>query len=220
MATTTGHSRLHRYWYELCRMVVYLFALVFYRARHTGTQNIPAEGPVLMVSNHQSHLDPPLVGCGCRRHMNFLARDTLFLSPVFAKLISSVNAIPIDREGGGLAGIKETLRRLKRGEMVLLFPEGTRTPNGEIQRFRPGFTTLAVRSKAAIVPAAIEGAFRAWPKTRKFPRFGVIHVHYGEPILPEQVQAMNEGELVAEVERRVRECQAVLRQRMGFVEPS
>ncbi|HOU36076.1 MAG TPA: lysophospholipid acyltransferase family protein, partial [Candidatus Omnitrophota bacterium] len=82
-----------------------------------------------MVSNHQSHLDPPLVGCGCRRQMNFLARNTLFRSPLFAKLISSVNAIPIDREGGGLAGLKETLRRLKRGEMVLVFPEGTRTPD-------------------------------------------------------------------------------------------
>lgn len=220
MATTTGHARLHHCWYELCRMVVYLFAMVVYRARHTGMQNIPAEGPVLMVSNHQSHLDPPLVGCGCRRQMSFLARDTLFLSPVFAKLISSVNAIPIDREGGGLAGIKETLRRLKRGEMVLVFPEGTRTLDGEIRRFRPGFTTLAVRSKAAIVPAAIEGAFRAWPKSHKFPRLGVIHVHYGEPILPDQVQAMDEKELLAEVERRVRECQTVLRQRMGFVEPS
>ncbi len=148
--------------------------------------------------------------------MNFLARDTLFRSPVFAKLIASVNAIPIDRDGVGLGGIKETLRRLKRGEMVLVFPEGTRTPDGEIHPFRPGFTALAVRSKATIVPAAIEGAFDAWPRWQKFPKSGTVRVHYGAPILPSQIQVTDDRELVAEVERRVRECQAVLRQRPVF----
>ncbi len=96
-----------------------------------------------MVSNHQSHLDPPLVGMACHRHMNYIARETLFAFKPFAWLIHSINAIAIDREGLGLAGIKESLKRLKNGEMVLIFAEGTRTPDGEIKPFKPGITSLA-----------------------------------------------------------------------------
>ena len=119
---------------------------------------------MLVVSNHQSHLDPPLVGVACPRRLNCLARETLFHFAPFRWLINSLDAIPIDREGLGLAGIKESLRRLKRGEMVTIFPEGTRTGDGEIGPFLPGFTALAVRGKAAILPVAIEGAFVAWPR--------------------------------------------------------
>jgi 1-acyl-sn-glycerol-3-phosphate acyltransferase len=140
--------------------------------------------------------------------MNYLARETLFDFAPFAWLIRSINAIPIDREGFGIAGIKESLRRLKRGEMVLIFPEGTRTPDGQVKQFRPGFTSLAVRSRAAILPVAIAGAFQCWPKTRTFPRPGKIRVHYGRPILPQEYEGLNEQELISLVENRVRQCQA------------
>jgi len=126
-----------------------------------------------------------------------------------------VDSIPIDREGIGLGGIKESLKRLKRGEMVLIFPEGTRSPDGEIHPFRPGFTALAVRSKAALLPVAIEGAFQAWPRWKKFPGLGRIRVHFGEPILPGEFAGRDERDLLAEVERRVRECQAALRRQPG-----
>ena len=188
-----------------------LLAVVVYRVRYSGRQNIPAFGGVLVVSNHQSHLDPPLVGIGCPRPMNYLARDTLFRFAPFRWLIGSVDAIPIDREGIGLGGIKESLRRLKRGEMVLIFPEGTRTRDGQIASFRPGFTALAVRSGAAILPVAVEGAFQAYPRWRKLPGPGRIRVHFGEPMMPCEFAGRDERELLAEVERRVRECHAELR---------
>jgi len=86
---------------------------------------------VLVVSNHQSHFDPPLVGIGCWRQMNFVARESLMTFRPFGWLIRSIGAIPIDRDGIGLSGIKESLKLLKRGEMVLIFPEGTRTPPGQ-----------------------------------------------------------------------------------------
>ena len=167
---------------------------------------------MLVVSNHQSHFDPPLVGIGCRRQMNYVARDTLFRFPPFGWFINSVGAIPIDRDGIGLGGIKESLKRLKRGEMVLIFPEGTRTRDGEIAPFRPGFTALAARSNAAILPVAIDGAFQVWPRSKKFPGLGKIRVHYGKPIPHAEIAGRDERELLAEVERRVRECQAILRQ--------
>jgi 1-acyl-sn-glycerol-3-phosphate acyltransferase len=90
--------------------------------------------------------------------------------------------------------------------MVLIFPEGTRTGDGAIAPFRPGFTTLAVRSGAAILPVAIEGAFRVWPRRRRFPGRGRIGVCYGAPILPAEFAGCDERELLAEVERRVRKC--------------
>jgi 1-acyl-sn-glycerol-3-phosphate acyltransferase len=205
------HSLANRLWYELLKRMLQLFVVTFFRAQYSGRENIPAEGPILMVSNHQSNLDPPLVGVGCPRLMNFLARETLFHPKFFDWLFHSVNAIPIDREGLGLGGIKESLRRLKRGEILLIFPEGTRTPDGEIKPFRAGFTTLAVRSGAAILPAAIDGAFGCWPRKQRLPRPGKIRVRYGKPITPAEYQGMDERALVALVESRVRQCWEELR---------
>jgi 1-acyl-sn-glycerol-3-phosphate acyltransferase len=199
-----------RIWYQFLRCLICLLGALVYRVRYGGIKNIPTTGPVLVVSNHQSHLDPPLIGAGCWRRMNYLARETLFRPPL-GWLISTLDAIPIDRDGLGISGLKESLRRLKRGEMVLIFPEGTRTRDGEMAPFRPGFTVLAARSKAWILPAAIEGAFQAWPRSRKWPGRGTIHVLYGEPIPPEEVAGLDERELAAEVERRVRQCHALLR---------
>jgi 1-acyl-sn-glycerol-3-phosphate acyltransferase len=142
--------------------------------------------------------------------MNFLARDTLYAFRPFAWFIDSVNAIPIDREGTGLAGVKETLRRLKRGEMVLMFPEGTRTRDGKIGPFRPGFTTLAVRGRAAVLPAAIEGAYDAWPRRQRLPGPATIHVHYGQPLLADEITEFSDADLIGEVERRVHACHALL----------
>ncbi|MGA2060409.1 MAG: lysophospholipid acyltransferase family protein [Thermoguttaceae bacterium] len=214
------HSLPNRLWYSFLRVVVQIAAVLVFGVRHSGQKNIPSQGGVLVVPNHQSHLDPPLVGMACRRHMNYLARETLFDFAPFAWLIRSINAIPIDREGFGIAGIKESLRRLKRGEMVLIFPEGTRTPDGQVKQFRPGFTSLAVRSRAAILPVAIAGAFQCWPKTRTFPRPGKIRVHYGRPILPQEYEGLNEQELVNLVENRVRQCQAEALKQLGISSPN
>ncbi len=205
-----------RLWYDSARGVVRLAFTIAFRVRYTGVKNVPNEGAALVVSNHQSHLDPPLVGAGCPRRMNFLARDTLFHFGPFGRLIGSLNAIPLDREGGGMAGMKETLRRLKRGELVLVFPEGTRSRDGEIAPFRPGIAALAVRAKAAIVPVTIEGAFRAWPRTQALPLPRTIHVHYSPPIVPEQVRGYREADLVHEVYSRIRMGQDVIRGRPVF----
>ncbi len=203
-----------RLWYQFLRSLIFLAGTIVYRLRYSGLKNIPPTGPVLVVANHQSHFDPPLIGAGCWRRMNYLARETLFRPPL-GWLIATLDAIPIDRDGMGLTGIKESLRRLKRGEMVLIFPEGTRTRDGEMAPFRPGFTVLAARSNAWILPAAIEGAYDAWPRSRKLPRRGTIHVRYGEPISPEEIAGFDERELAAEVERRVRQCHATLREELG-----
>jgi 1-acyl-sn-glycerol-3-phosphate acyltransferase len=207
----TVRSLLQRAWYSLCKRLLQLLAAV-YGIRFTGRENIPAQGGVLVVCNHQSHFDPPVVGLGCPRRMSYLARDTLFRFRPFGWLLHSVGVIPLNREGTGLAGIKEALRRLKRGEIVVVFPEGTRTHDGRVAPFRPGFTALAAHSGAAIVPAAIEGAFQVWPRWKKLPGLGRIRVHYGQPIPAAEVASRKERELLAEVERRVRQQVAQLRE--------
>ena len=206
----TKRPLLNRLWYEFVQRVLQLIGVVAYQMRCTGRENIPARGGVLVVSNHQSTIDPPAIGATCPRRMNFLARETLFGFGPFGWFIRSLDAIPIDRDGLGLKGIRESLRRLKRGEMVVIFPEGTRTSNGQIAAFRPGFVTLAVRAKAAILPMAIEGAYHAWPRGQMLPNAGRIRVYYGRPILSEEIRGLDERELVAEVEQRVRRCHARL----------
>ncbi|MDZ7615879.1 MAG: lysophospholipid acyltransferase family protein [Patescibacteria group bacterium] len=207
---STNRPLSSRIWYNSLQTLLQIAAVLGWRVRHSGRENIPLEGGVLVVSNHQSHLDPPLVGMGVPRRMNYLARESLFRFRPLGWLMRSVDAIPIDRDGIGLSGIKESLRRLKRGEMVVVFPEGTRSVDGSIQAFLPGVTTLAVRSRAAILPVAIEGAFEAWPRWRSYPLPGQVVVHYGEPILPDEVASMDDRSLLAEVETRVRKCHARL----------
>ena len=213
---SSERSFASRAWYEFLRGVARSVWSTAYQMRYTGRENIPREGPVLVVSNHQSYMDPPLVGAGCPRRMNYVARKSLFRNGPFRWLINSLDAIPLDTEGSSLGGIKETLRRLRRGEIVLIFPEGGRCWDGEVGPFQPGFTTLALRGRASILPAAIEGAFQAWPRTRKWPRPGTIHVHYGVPMATDELTQYGEAERVAEVRRRVCQCQAILRRRPAF----
>jgi len=159
--------------------------------------------------------DPPLVGLTCQRRMNYLARDTLFPIPVLGSLIRFLDAIPIDREGVGLSGIKETLRRLKAGELVLIFPEGTRTSDGEVKALKPGFISLARRGKVPLVPVGLDGAYQVWPRTSKFPRLGRVAVMIGQPIGVEQIAAMNDEQLLEELERRIRACHETARSARG-----
>jgi len=188
-----------------------LAAVLLFRIRCSGRSHVPPHGGALILSNHQSHLDPILIGVASDRQLNFVARKTLFSFAPLRWLIYSLDAIPIDREGTGFGGIKETLKRLKQEEAVVLFPEGTRTADGEVAPLKPGFCALAKRAGVPLVPAAIDGAFDAWPRFRCLPRRAKIAVRFGPPILPHEIQRFTDGELLAEVERRIRACHSAAR---------
>ena len=150
--------------------------------------------------------------------MNYLARDSLLHVPVLSQLITFLDAIPIDREGGGLAGLKETLKRLKAGELVLIFPEGTRTRDGEVAPLKPGFIAVARRSRVPLVPVAVDGAYQSWPRTARFPRPTRLSVVIGPPIPPEQVAELSDEDLLAELEQRILTCHTLARElRRGVV---
>jgi 1-acyl-sn-glycerol-3-phosphate acyltransferase len=202
----------NRLWQAFLKFLARLTAVAAFQIRCGGRQFVPATGGGLVLSNHQSNLDPVIVGLASDRRLNYVARQTLFRFAPLRWLINSLDAIPIDREGTGLGGLKETLKRLKRGEMVLLFPEGTRTPDGEVHAIKPGFCAIARRAGVPLIPAAMDGAYEAWPRQRRFPRRAVLNVQFGPAIEPEQIARLSDDELVAEVERRIRACHALARQ--------
>lgn len=187
--------------YDLSRIAARLTGVVWFRIRCDGREHIPATGGALVCSNHQSYLDPVLIGLACDRRLNYLARDTLFRSKAFGWLIRWYDAIPIQRDGFGLSGIKETLKRLKRGEMVLIFPEGTRTRSGQIGPLKPGFCSLARRGKVSLLPVSIVGAFEAWPRGRKLPGRSRIQIQFGAAITPDEIAEMTDDELIECVRR-------------------
>ncbi|RIK76639.1 MAG: 1-acyl-sn-glycerol-3-phosphate acyltransferase [Planctomycetota bacterium] len=204
--SSSNRSLATRLWYGFLKFVCRLLALVAYRIRCYGREHLPTTGGVLLLSNHQSNLDPVIVGLTSNRRLNYMARETLFRFGPFRWLIHSLDAIPIDREGLGLAGLKETLKRLRRGEIVLMFPEGTRTRDGELASIKPGFCALARRGSVPLVPVAIDGAFQAWPRSQMLPRTGMLRVVYGPPLLPSEIEPLDDQRLIAEIERRMAAC--------------
>ncbi|MDR2117038.1 MAG: 1-acyl-sn-glycerol-3-phosphate acyltransferase [Planctomycetaceae bacterium] len=201
-----------RFFYYLVRTPVNLFFMIFYGVRFYGRNNMPNDGGVVVVSNHQSYFDPPLIAAGLRRQLNFLARKSLFRLKFLAWLIDMLDAIPLETEGIGFEGIKESLKRLRNGEMVLVFPEGARTWEGEIAPFLPGSLILAQRSKATILPTALTGCYEAWSRTKKFPRlWGKIRVIYGKPIPYSEFKDLKEEELRQLLETRIAELFQILK---------
>lgn len=206
-------SLAKRFEYRVVQFVCRLIGVAVFGLRSGGHRAVPASGGALILANHQSHLDPVLIGAACDRRLNPLARTTLFAFGPFGWLIGSLGAIPIDREGLGLSGLKETLRRLREGEVVLIFPEGTRTRDGEMARLKGGFASLARRAQVPLIPIGIDGAYDAWPRRRPFPHSGTIQVEFGQPLLPAVIASLNDEQLLAEIERRLRACHQTAREK-------
>lgn len=192
------------------------FALaVLFGYRRLGTHRVPRCGALLVVSNHQSYLDSVAVGTALYpRLATHLARAGLFRSKGFGAMIATFNAIPIREEEGDLGAIRAVIERLKLGEAVIIYPEGSRSHDGEIQTFRRGATLIAKRSGCTVLPVAVDGAFNAWPRSRKLPRFftGSLRVLIGRPISAGELLRDGQDAGLARLERDVRSLQNRLRQ--------
>lgn len=168
------------------------------------------DGPVLLVVNHQSYLDPVACACGMKREMDFMARETLFKGR-FGRIISNLNAFPVRRGEADMRAIRDIVDRLEQRRAVVMFPEGTRSADGQVKDFKNGFVLIARKAKAAIVPVAVDGTWDAWPRQRKLPRLRKLSIEYGQVIPAEQVKSMDRDELLKKVTDEVRRLQNKLR---------
>jgi 1-acyl-sn-glycerol-3-phosphate acyltransferase len=202
---------IHKIWYEIVRLVLLVTFYPTFRVSAEGGKNVPKKGPVMLLSNHQSFLDPMLCQIPLTRHMHHVARTTLYDNKLFGILLSTLYTIPIRRGEADVAAMKKIIRALKEGKMVCLFPEGTRTSDGRIADVKAGFSLLSRRSNAVVVPVVIEGAYYCWPRDRRFPRLGKICIKYGEGFTPEKIKELGDEEFLKVFNKKIHAMQNELR---------
>ena len=181
-------------WYRACRELYRWYYRLYHRGRVWNRDRLPQAGGVILAANHVSFLDPPLLGAACRREAFYMARDTLFRNPLAGWLLRSWNCVPIKREGGDIAALRTALRMLADGKAVLMFPEGTRSKDGNLQEGRAGIGMIVVKSKVPIVPMRIFGTDHALPRGASLPRPAKLTIRFGEPFtysLPANVDELH-----------------------------
>lgn len=204
--TTFGRWLYATLW-VLCRTLA--VSVLGFRVRFV--ERPPDRGGLLVLSTHQSHLDPLLLGLSLDRRLSNLARASLFRFGPFGAIITALDAIPIDREGPTVAAMKAVIARLRAGAAVVVFPEGTRTATGRLGTIRPGFAVLAKRAGVPILPVAIVGAFECWPRTRLLPRPGRIRLEYGAIVTAAEVAALDDRALTRLCTERLEALDAAAR---------
>jgi 1-acyl-sn-glycerol-3-phosphate acyltransferase len=195
-------------WYGAQQAWLKVASRLLWRLRVEGRERLPREGAFLLVSTHESFLDPLVVGAWCRRHVWHMARRTLFFTgdrrSRFRTWLGTLSGvIEVDREGGGREALRLAMEKLRAGEGVLVFPEGTRSDGTRVLPFRAGAGLLATRTGAAAVPVSLEGTHRVWGRGRKFPRLfgGPARLVFGEPVT--YGETTDPGDAAADLRRRV-----------------
>lgn len=173
-----------------CGWTFFRMAFALYlRWRVVDAENVPKTGSVILAANHASYLDPFLVGAGLDRDINYLARQSLFRFPIVKQILQSWNSVPVDRDGGGAKGLKIILDRLLGGAGIILFPEGTRSRDGNLQPAHAGIGLLVAKSQAPVVPVRVFGSYEAWGRNHKLPRPKKVTVRYGQVMRFEKLRA-------------------------------
>ncbi len=173
--------------YKFVRSATYWLTRIFCGFKVHGQENMLREGGCIVVPNHASFLDPPIMGASYKyRPIRFLARDTLYKGKIWTSILLSLHTLPLSRDKGDIAALRKALNLIKEGKAVALFPEGTRTPDGELHEPKGGVAFLIGKARVPVVPVYIEGTFNVWPKGAKWLRRAKISVTYGKPIAPEE----------------------------------
>jgi 1-acyl-sn-glycerol-3-phosphate acyltransferase len=206
---------LQRAWYFAWRVVARVLLVWAFGIRVYHRDRLPKSGGVLVVCNHQSYLDPILAAVGMSRAFHPMARESLFRPAPFAWIIRSLYAFPVRRSSADLAAVREALRRLKGGAVVLVFPEGTRTRDGSIGRLQGGPVLIAARAGVPVVPLVIDGAFESWPKGRRLPRPHLVRIACGRPLSAEEAAAGDPETIMARLRDQMVELQAELHRLRG-----
>ncbi|MEO0479713.1 MAG: lysophospholipid acyltransferase family protein [Planctomycetota bacterium] len=180
---------MNRPLYWLSHVFVRTFVNVWHRRSLTGASNLPSEGGVLVVGNHTSFLDPPLVGTSLRHEVRFMARETLLKIPFFGAWMRAVGTVFLPRGGDAKAAILTACRLLTEGRVVCLFPEGSRSDDGAVGEFERGVLLILRRTPVPVLPLGIQGAREAMGRGKNWPRPRKIRMRYAAPLSPDEVLA-------------------------------
>lgn len=164
--------------------VARLLAIVFFRLRAFGRKNIPDDSGVVLASNHQSYLDPVLIGLPLARPVYFLARKELFeFNRFFGWFLRNLHAIPLERRTFDSTGLREAIEILQKGGLLVVFPEGTRTSDGKIGKIQKGIGLLGLKANVPLIPTLINGTYQSWPRQHKLPiRFKPVSIRFNKPV--------------------------------------
>ena len=187
---------------DLFRPSLYAFCRFYFGLSLHGVERIPAAGPVIIAPNHQTFADPPLVTIPVRRPVFYMAWNRLFRIPLFGWFIRRLRAFPVELEASDARAARAVVRLLQTGEAVMIFPEGGRSVDGRVGRFKPGAFRLAVSLRVPVLPVTIAGAYESWPPGRLFPRPGRITITYHAPAYPDP--ALESRQAAQELAERTR----------------
>jgi len=168
--------------YRISKLALSILFRLYNRWEVTGREHVPATGGVLLVANHTSYADPPIVGTACPRPVNFMAKAELFDIPVLSGLIRRTHAFPVRRGRADGAALRRAIRLLRQGRVLLIFPEGTRSAAGRLKEFEAGAAFIAVQAQAQVVPLAIVGADRLLPRGKPILLPAKLRVRFGPPL--------------------------------------
>jgi 1-acyl-sn-glycerol-3-phosphate acyltransferase len=197
--------------YSFGRIICRPFSDLWFDFKAYGIRNVPRTGGVVLVSNHQSYLDPVLLAVKLPRPLSFFAKSELFENPLLGWLIRSLNAFPVRRGEADVGAMKETIRRLQEGHVLNFYPEGHRSPDGEMLPMQPGIALIIRRAGVPVVPAVIDGSHRAWPKGQKVFKRHPIRLMYGLPMY--DLHEHKGAEIVKRLDATLRGMFAELRER-------
>ena len=152
--------------YRFAKLLFQIYFALFYRVKVEGKENIPEDGPFLMYANHPSAWDMILIACYMKRQIHFMAKVELFKNPIFAFVLRRLGALPVSRGKGDIGSVKTVFKLLKKGKIVGIFPEGTRTPKKDLTKSRSGAAMFAIRSKVPVLPVGVEWNGRLFSKLR------------------------------------------------------
>jgi 1-acyl-sn-glycerol-3-phosphate acyltransferase len=171
--------------YGVCHYVLRVMFDMFFRGDVTGVDHLPPRGGFLLAANHASFIDPPMIGCQISRQIAYFARKTLWKGGLSSWWLDTVGTIPVDRDGGqDVSAIKRVLKAIKEERGLILFPEGTRTTDGQLQPAKPGVGFIACKTQVPVVPVRIFGSFEAFGKGRRLRLGTPVAIVFGKPIPP------------------------------------
>lgn len=205
-----GSWWLQGFLWKIGRVFFQFIAVLMFHIRTFNRWNIPATGGALLVTNHQSFLDPWLIGIAIKRQIHYMARDSLFQGGLTQWMMESTNTFPIRRGRADSTAVREAIARLNKGYLVNIFPEATRTADGTIGPIAAGVAIIVHRSQAPVIPIVIDGAFEAWPRNQKFPSCKPIRILYGAPIGHAELAALSADEIAVRIRREMVDLQTRL----------